>query len=175
MKTTQAKLAGNKMKTNLLLDIGLFILFLVIYEQRATGLTLHEWGGLALATTIIVHILLHWEWVIHWGKRFLKAMSGEIRINYVLNVALFISFTAIVFSGLLISKVVMPLFGLPENENGFWRWLHGMASDVTIWLIGLHVAMHWTWIVSSIKRLMFASSTRREIESPKPVSAAEAE
>ncbi len=33
-----------------------------------------------------------------------------------------------------------------------WRGLHTFASSAALISVGLHVALHWKWIVSTIKR-----------------------
>jgi len=38
----------NKTKTNLLVDILILLVFLIVYEEKATGTAIHEWLGTAL-------------------------------------------------------------------------------------------------------------------------------
>jgi hypothetical protein len=150
------KPAGGTMRTNLLLDIVLLLVFLAIYEQRATGLTIHEWGGLIVGVGLMVHILLHWQWVACNTRRFFRRLAGEIRLNYLINGLLFVAFTTAIVSGLMISHVVLPRFGLHLGHSPFWQWLHSLSADVSLWLVALHVALHWGWIVNAIKRCLVA-------------------
>jgi hypothetical protein len=174
--TLSRKPAKNSILTNFLLDIGLFLVFLTIYEEHATGLPIHEWGALALATVAIVHILLHWKWITACGKCFLQRVKTEIRINYLLNALLFIAFTAVMFSGLMLSKVILPTFGIELGENGFWHWLHAFSADVSLGLVALHIGMHWKWIFNTAKRVVLGSASRKPTPKHQPsVSTAEVE
>ncbi len=143
-----------KARTNLLLDIGLFLAFLLLFEPESTGIPIHEWLGIAMAITILIHILLHWDWVKTITRRFFQQMKSKVRINYILNAAIFVSFTAIMLSGLMISHSVLRFFGLQSLDTPFWNMTHRFATDVTIWLIALHIGLHWGWIVNAVKRHM---------------------
>lgn len=157
--TTTARKAGKKsIATNLILDSILLLVFLTIYEEHATGITIHEWGALALAGIAVVHILLHWKWIIAFGKRFFQNIRSDIRLNYILNIVLFIAFTAVTFSGLMMSEAVLPALGIRPPEGGFWHFLHSLSADITLGLVALHIALHWKWITSTIKRLVFPGS-----------------
>jgi cytochrome b len=59
-----------KNKTNLLLDVGVFAALLIVMEPDLTGIAIHEWLSLAVAGTIIVHLLLHWKWITTVAVRY---------------------------------------------------------------------------------------------------------
>jgi hypothetical protein len=52
----------------------------------------------------------------------------------------------------MISRSVLPFFGLEAVNTSFWKMLHFKAADVTLWLTALHVALHWQWIANTVKR-----------------------
>jgi hypothetical protein len=163
---TVKKSAISRTKLNLLLDIALLLIFAVTYQAKATGLTLHEWLGVGIGAVIISHILLHWQWVVAITKKFFKKLTAEPRVNYVINAAIFVSFTTAIFSGLMISHSVLPFIGLEAADSGFWKMLHFTSADVTVWLSALHVALHWRWIVDAVKRYVVAPVGQRL--GPKP-------
>jgi hypothetical protein len=101
---------------------------------------------------IITHLLLHWKWIVNIVRRFFSKLPGQVRINSLLNSLLFIDVTLIIFSGLMISKVVLSTFGLSGSHDAIWRWLHTSATNVALITVGLHVALHWKWIASTFKR-----------------------
>ena len=40
--------------------------------------------------------------------------------------------------------------------GGFvWRGLHSLTANLSLVLIGAHVALHWRWILETIKRYVF--------------------
>ena len=45
-------------------------------------------------------------------------------------------------------------------QGGAWRSLHVVASDFSIYILGAHVALNWSWIVNSVKRLVARPRSR---------------
>lgn len=146
----------NRNKVNLILDMAIFGAVLAALQPRLTGLAIHEWLGIAFGAAIVAHLLLHWQWLVEVTKRFLAKTSWSARVNYILNAFLFIDVTLIIFTGLMISKVALPSLGLQVAQGFAWRSLHGQASDLALFLVGLHVALHWKWIVNAVKRYVIA-------------------
>ena len=137
----------------LLLDLGTFITLLVVSAPRFTGEAIHEWLSLALGGAIVVHLLLNWNWIVEVTARLFTKSAKNSRLNYVLNWALFASGIMIMLSGLMISKSVVPFFGLTLPQNMSWKELHEVSTNITMILMGLHVAHHWNWIVNMFKRI----------------------
>lgn len=44
---------------------------------RETWLDIHQWAGVALIVILLVHLLLHWRWVLNVTKRVLAGPPGE--------------------------------------------------------------------------------------------------
>lgn len=145
----------SKTLKNLLVDGGLFAAFLLVMNPHATGMAVHEWLGVALGATILLHLLLHWDWLVAVTRRFLGKLPWRDRVNYVLNALLFIVFTAIIISGLMISEVVLTSIGLENTRGGIWHELHEVAANLAILLVGLHLAFNWRWIVDALKRYLW--------------------
>ena len=93
-------------RTNLLIDLGIFGVFLVAANPNLTGLAVHEWLGVAFAGTLIVHLLLHWRWIATLTLQFFRQLWHDSRLQYVVDGMLFISFTAVMMSGLMISRAI---------------------------------------------------------------------
>lgn len=157
---------SNRQRTNLLLAIGLLVILLVLYEHRATGIVLHEWLGLTIGGLLVVHLLLHWEWIAAVTRRFFGPTSWQARLNYGLNLALFSTFTAILFSGLMLSESILPLVGQTAPGGRFWHWLHHIAADLALWLVALHIALHWRWLANAIQRHIIAPLQRSTGQQP---------
>ena len=154
-------------KTKLALDVVIFSAMLAVANPHLTGNTIHEWLGVSLAAGIITHLLLNWNWIVNVTKNFFKKLFHESRLNYVINLMFFIAMTGSLFSGLLISKDVMSTLGIQLNVSGAWKMLHSLTSDASVLILGLHVAMHWKWIVNSIGR--FVISPVRNLFQRRPV------
>ena len=139
-------------KTNLTLDIVIFTALLAVANPSLTGNTIHEWLGIALAGAIITHLLFHWDWIVRVGREFFRRLFHQSRLNFLVNTLFFIAMTGSFFSGLLISKDVMPALGIQLGVSGEWKSLHHLTSDLSVILLGIHTALHWKWIVNAIGR-----------------------
>jgi hypothetical protein len=143
--------SNNQTKTKWLLDVAIFIGFLIAMDPHSTGIAIHEWFTLAALATVLIHLLLNWDWIGQVTGRFFGRVSGRARINYVLNWLLFIDGILIMLSGILISESVVPALGLTLPAGFAWRQLHDMSANIALILLGLHTALHWGWIVNAFK------------------------
>lgn len=153
---------SNSNRTKLILDIGTFIAFLITMDPRFSGLAIHEWLSLALAGTIIVHLLLNWDWIVNVTVRLFGKANSSARINYVLNWLLLIDGILIMLSGIMISEVAIPALGLNLPMNFAWRRLHDTSANLALLIMGLHLAMHWNWIVTTFKRVFLGGSKKKQ-------------
>ncbi|MCS6940529.1 MAG: DUF4405 domain-containing protein [Roseiflexaceae bacterium] len=150
---TQTPGTQRRTLTNLALDSTMFIAFLIATAPRFTGIAVHEWLGIALGAAVLTHLVVHWSWIVGVTRRLFSRASGSARLNYLLNALLFIVFTTIIFTGLMISETALPLLGIRFERDRLWTQLHHLTSDAAVFLIGLHVALHWRWIVNAGRRL----------------------
>jgi hypothetical protein len=44
--------------------------------SRETWLDIHDWTGIALIVILLVHLLLHWRWVLNVTRRVLMGPPG---------------------------------------------------------------------------------------------------
>ena len=116
MTETQTK-TKNRIKTKLVLDILIFIAFLIAMEPRSSGITIHEWLATSLIAVLIVHLLLSWDWITQITRRFMGKINDQPGLNYILNWSLFIDGTVIMLSGLMISESLMPYLGIQLPRN----------------------------------------------------------
>ena len=152
---------SNSNRTKLLLDIGTFLAFLITMDPRFSGLAIHEWLSIALAATIIVHLLMNWDWIVNVTRRLFSMGSGASRMNYVLNWLLFIDGILIMLSGIMISEAVVPALGFTLPMSFSWRRLHDMSANLSLLIMGLHLAMHWNWIVTTFKRVFLNGGKKK--------------
>ncbi|MBN1536769.1 MAG: DUF4405 domain-containing protein [Anaerolineales bacterium] len=143
-------------KIKLSLDVITFVSTLVLLSPPITGIPIHEWLGLAVIIPLLVHLLINWGWLSSTTRRFFGRLPGQTRINYLLNWALFILMTAEGFTGVMISKVVLPMFGLSASHVYIYKYLHIILADSLLIVFGLHLAMHWRWILTVIKKNILA-------------------
>lgn len=154
-----AKLRRNPNKLNLYLDLALCLAFIVEMEEHFTGLHNHELLGLGLGIAILIHVALHWDWVVSITKRFFSKLFHESRLNYGLNLALLIDMIVIVATGVLISRTLGLQLGVPESVQS----LHLLASHLSLVLIGLHVALHWKWIITHVQKYLVPARASQQV------------
>jgi len=140
-----------------IIDILIFAAFLILESPNLSGNTIHEWLGLALLGTVVVHVLLHWSWITSVGKSFFKKLWHSSRFKFVLDILVFLSFITVSLSGILISKAALPALGISLGQvSSAWRQLHSLAADAAVLLIGLHFALNWSIVVKMFKKYVFS-------------------
>lgn len=161
-----SKRKTNPTKVNLFLDVVIFAAFLLALDPRLTGIALHEWLGLAGAAAVVVHLLLHWEWIVGVTRRFLGRTSGAARLNYVVDTLFFIDLVVISLSGLMVSQALLPLLGLEAPGGTFWLVAHSLSADLAVALVAVHAALHWKWIVNAVRRYVLrpVAAAGRQVE-----------
>lgn len=156
-----------KVLTDLLVDSAIFVAFLLAMVPHSTGISVHEWLSIALGATVIVHLLLHWKWIVATTTRFFKRIPRGSRINYLLNSLLFIDFTLILFTGIMISEVALPSLGIRLPAGIAWQRLHSQSADLGVFILGLHIALHWRWIVATFKRFVLRNRATPQLKPSK--------
>ena len=116
--------------------------------------------SLAMIATLTIHLLLSWDWIVEISTRFLGKVGSQNRINYVLNWLLFIDGTMIMISGIMISEVALPIMGIQLPAGFAWRRLHDMSANIGLILLGLHTALHWSWIVTAFNKYLIQPIVR---------------
>jgi hypothetical protein len=48
---------------------------ITILWSRYTWIELHDWTAVALVVVVIIHIILHWKWIVDMIKKFLGIQS----------------------------------------------------------------------------------------------------
>lgn len=109
---------------------------------------MHEWLRMLIVVVMIWHLLRHWQWIVQLGKSFVAVLSLPARLNSLLNVAFFITFVLLMYSGIAISESVMPWLGTRSFDNRGWRMYHHLLSNLTLIIMAVHVALNWQWIVN---------------------------
>lgn len=159
---------GNGFRTNiikLILDILAFIGFLLALDPRATGIAIHEWLTIAGTAAIVLHLLLNWNWIAGLTRKFFKKTTFKARLNYILNWLFFIDGVFVMLTGIMISEIVLPAFGIRLPEGQAWRQLHSLSADLSVFLLALHTALNWDWVVSVFKRYVFKPRLKKQAES----------
>lgn len=138
----------------LALDVAMSITFALLFNKRVLGgLAFHEIAGIAIGFAVLVHILLNLKYVQKVSSRiFDRSLPHRTRLGYVLNLLLLAGMGFILISGLFISKVIFPNLRI-GNENWF-KMSHMAVSYLTLVLIGVHIGLHWHWVIAVLQRIL---------------------
>jgi cytochrome b len=134
-------------------DGVLLVAYTLAYSLGFTGLAIHEWLGLGIGLALLLHLTLHWDWVVRTTRK-LFARGGRDRGIWLLNLALLVVMTLCVLSGVLISQVALYQLGISVHPGPFWTNIHDTTSKLTLILASVHVAVRWRWIGSVGRRLL---------------------
>jgi len=66
----------------------------------------------------------------------------------------------IMISGIMISEVALPIMGIQLPAGFAWRRLHDMSANIGLILLGLHTALHWSWIVTAFNKYLIQPIVR---------------
>lgn len=135
-------------------DVSLLAVFLLAMNVPLTGLTVHEWLGIAIGAGLVAHLVQHGNWLATVTHRLRTATSLRNRLNYIMTGFLFISFVSIIVSGLVISEAAVPWLGIETSSSVFWLWLHLVSVNFVLSLTALHIALNWAWITNCIDRFV---------------------
>ncbi|WOT04154.1 cytochrome b/b6 domain-containing protein [Shewanella youngdeokensis] len=145
-------------KTRYVMDLWLLVGFILVCAPRATGIFLHEWLSLLFIAPLVIHLLLHWDWVKTLPQKFIKQFSGEARFNAVWDLIFYCAMLMVILSGFLVSEVIFPQLGIPLDILPFWSTIHHNLGNLLMPMLGIHLALHWKWIKSMTKN-MFKKTT----------------
>ena len=151
----QPRPVGPRIQLLFWLDAAIFTAYLLAFSVGFTGIAVHEWVGLALAVVLILHLTLHWAWVVRTTRR--SMLTGARRDPADLRgepAPAGRAMTLCVLSGILISTVAPAEPGIVPGGAQFWRSLHGATAVATLILVGIHVALRWRWITGAARRAM---------------------
>jgi hypothetical protein len=134
-------------------DLALLLGFTVAYSYGWTGDVIHEWLGLALALAMLLHLTLHWDWVVRTTRRLINP-RGRDKVIWIVNLALLVAMTLCITSGILISRIALPYLHIYPLGGPFWSRLHLLSAEVTLGLVPVHLALRWRWLLRVGRRLL---------------------
>lgn len=137
----------------------LLLVFFISANVPQVSLPFHEWMSFVFMVPLVVHLLLHYSWILTIPRRLTKNIRGEIRFNLVFNILLYLLMIFVIVSGILASQAVLPLLMNFEAEP-FWTELHHKYSNLLIIFVGIHLGMHWQWIADTTKAMIQQQSKK---------------
>ena len=134
-----------------ILSLCITIVMLLLMDPRSFyGISFHEWAGLIIGLPFILHKLLNWNWIKKVSLGFFRKCSGRARFNYVLDVLLLAGITLMILSGIAIARTIDFSWLNLGGSRMFWRVMHTSSSFITLALFGIHLGLHWNWILQRL-------------------------
>ena len=147
----------NHSKLRIYFDMFFFSLMVLVLIPQSTGIPIHEWAGFIIIVPFLLHLIINWNWIATNSTQFLKKEANKTRFDYVLNWLLYLSMIAATVSGIVISEAVLPLFGIHFTPDKFWTQIHSVSATLLMAVLGIHIALHWKWIVVVLRNLKLKS------------------
>lgn len=145
---------SGSVRSKLIVNSILAVAFIAISAPQATRMPAHEWLSLAFIGILAFHLLFSWSWIVGVGQRFLSTLRGQVRFNFVLNSLSYLAMVAVMVSGIVISEAALPSLGFPRPRDRFWSMIHNSSSEALLVMIGVHLAMHWRWVMAASARFL---------------------
>ena len=151
-------------KVRIYVDIFFFSLMILVLIPQTTGIPIHEWASFIILLPFFLHLIINWNWIVTNSASFLKRKPNKTRFDYVFNWLLYFLMIVVTVSGIVISESALPFFGIHFEPDSFWSKVHDVSATLFMAFLGIHIALHWKWIVSAIRKLEFKSDLHHLVE-----------
>ena len=132
----------------IVVDLAMYVLFLLLMEQHLIPDGTHEWLGTSLFVLFLVHNALNYKWdaVLFKGKY--TALRIVQTVN---NFLLLIAMIGCVVSSMLISGTVFAWMNLDGAEFG--RNLHMISTAWAFVFMSVHLGLHFSSFVGMARKV----------------------
>ena len=151
-------------KVRIYVDTFFFSLMILVLIPQTTGIPIHEWASFIILLPFFLHLMINWNWIVTNSAAFLKRQPNKTRFDYVLNWLMYLLMIIVTVSGIIISESALPFFGIHFEPDRFWSKIHDISATLFMAFLGIHIALHWRWIVTAIRKLKFKSDLHHLIE-----------
>lgn len=142
-----------KKKLQIIIDILMFILFLILMGYHITGNKVHEILGVITFILFIIHHIIN----IRWYKALPKGKYTNKRvISTIVDFLLLIDMLCIMISAIMISSTVFEFLNLKTTM--FARGLHLSSTAWGLFLISIHLGLHLQIHFDKLKNKLKSSS-----------------
>lgn len=130
-----------------IVDAVLTVLLLFLMAFQVTGDVLHEWLGIGMTVTLILHHILNRKWY----KAVFKGKYSPYRITMTaVNTLMLVSIALTALSGMSMSGHAVPfMYGLLNVMTA--RELHLAMSHWSFIFMGIHVGLHLKAMTAKLK------------------------
>ena len=130
-----------------IVDVCMTIILIFLMAYQVTGEALHEWIGIGMTLTVIIHQILNRKWYATIFKG--KYHPARVTMTAV-NILLIASFLLTAFCGMSMSIYAVP-FLYDMAPVSFVRRIHLSMSHWSFVLMGIHLGLHIKTMFSGVR------------------------
>jgi len=136
-------------KTKIIIDILMYLLFIILMGHHITENLIHEILGTTLFVLFIVHNILNYKYykTIFKGKYTLKRT-----VIFIIDLLLLTSMIAMIISAINISNNVFAFLNISSKIWG--RKLHMLSTSWGFVLMSIHLGLHLKTLINKINNKM---------------------
>ena len=132
-----------KTKIKLLIDIAMTMILLLLMSYSQVGEATHEWLGVCIFTSFVLHHILNKKWTVG----VLKGKYTPLRVwQTALVILVFISILGSMFSGIIMSEHIFSFIRI-RGLSSLARTIHLLSAYWGFVFISLHLGFHWNMML----------------------------
>jgi len=139
-----------------ILDILLMLLLIPLMYFRFTGGLIHELLGIAFTIVVFIHLVFNYKWIKSVTKNY-KNVKPKIKLLYIINIIVFISYFIAIITGILISRYI---FLFISSSFSLTSTLHNISSYISLILTFVHLLLHYKDIKNTIENKVKSNSSK---------------
>lgn len=133
---------------------------IVIVFDREGWEFLHKWGSLFMILIALIHIIVHWNWIVGTTKRVFGSIGNKenkfgprLAYNIIIDALIALSFIVCGLTGIYFFFAGEHPVRTFLFSTFVWDMLHTWSGVVMIMTIILHFTLHWKWVVNITKKV----------------------
>ncbi len=150
-----APVGNNISKVRFYVDSFFFLLMVLVLVPQTTGIPTHEWVSFFIIIPFLLHLTINWNWISTNSSKFFNRQLHKKLFDYFLNWLLYVLMMIVTVSGIVISESALPSIGIHFTPNHFWSTIHDISANLLMATLGVHIALHWKWILGVFKHFKF--------------------
>ena len=143
---------------------------------------IHTWLSVGFVAVALLHLILHWKWVVSTIKRVFRSTIGKQKTtmsagawkNIFVDGVIAVSFIISAISGIYFIFVGESHGGLTPDpmflfSRTIWELVHLWSSVLFISSFILHFAIHWGWVTKVTRRIFTGKKSKKLTQSNESV------
>lgn len=143
---------------------------------------IHTWLSLGFVVIALIHLVLHWKWVVSTTKRVFRNVIGKQKStmnaggwkNVIVDGVIAVSFIISAASGIYFifagesrgGLIPDPMFLFSRTA---WELIHLWSSVLFISSFILHFAIHWGWVTKVTRKIFTSKKSKKFTQSNESV------